>query len=520
MRNQRRFSGSNRLAVTFALALLAFVAGCKVTTDDVDHWKGTVKGPGKIVAVVLAEKYPMELRMRAALALVEMERSDVDGLAELQRALQRLPEATQREMIDGLTPGLLPLMRGQGAAQAPAEAGVVPPPTALQKRAKDAGFLLIARASPATRAALTEAVVGWYVQDFGGRLLAGNYSAEQVVRALGAPGAAVLVNALNARMAKEAMTKVAELVGQLGDPASKARTAQRLIEIEREMESPAFLDWLKSSIRTQLQAAATPGRAVNEARVTEVATFNRESFLNDGALPAMKFLADQPAVAGRLLEIASQASAEGELLSERRKRALMALEGKATQGMLQQLLNVALDPAAPIAVRDYAFDRVGDIRSAEALPRLWPLVSNKAEWRVRWRVGELVLSIGGAGAAAEFLAKLPTGSDATFAPEELAGYATRLGQLAPLPNDVMRGQLNSPDWWDRVIGLRYFERKGTAADVAAMQALVADTTAVKGPEPRSWEAGFTVGKVAEAAIAGVRERLAAPAAAGAAPAAR
>lgn len=520
MRTQRRFPAHTPLAAMIALALLVFASGCKVTSDDVEHWKGTVKGPGKIVAVVLAEKYPMELRMRAALALVEMERSDVDGLAELQRALQRLPEATQREMIDGLTPGLIPLMQGQGAAQAPTAAGVVPPPTALQKRAKDAGFLLIARASPATRAALTEAVVGWYVQDFGGRLLAGNYSAEQVVRALGAPGAAVLVNALNARMAKEAMTKVCELVGQLGDPASKASTAQRLIAIEREMESDAFLDWLKGNVRAQLQAAASAGRAVNEARVNEVASFNRESFLNDGALPAMKFLADQPTVAARLLEIAAQTSAEGDLVSERRKRALMALEGKATQAMLQQLLNIALEPTSPIAIRDYAFDRVGDIRSAEALPRLWPLVSNKTEWRMRWRVGEMVLAIGGAGVAVDFLAKLPTGSDATFAPEELAGYATRLGQLTPLPNDIMRAQLNSPDWWDRVIGLRYFERKGTLADIPAMQALVADTTAVKGPEPRSWEAGYTVGKVAETAIAGLRERVAAPAAPAAAPAAR
>jgi hypothetical protein len=421
-------------------------------------------------------------------------------------------------VIDGITPGLIALMRGQGAAQAPAEAGLMPPPTAQQKRAKDAGFLLIARASPATRAALTEAVVGWYVQDFGGRLLAGNYSAEQVVRALGAPGAAVLVNALNARMAKEAMTKVAELVGQLGDPAAKARTAARLIEIEREMESEPFLNWLKGTIRAQLQAAATAGRAVNEARVTEVATFNREGFINDGALPAMKFLADQPTVAARLLEIASQPSTEGDLPSERRKRALMALEGKATQGMLQQLLTIALDPAAPTTVRDYSFDRVGDIRSAEALPRLWPIVSNKDDWRLRWRVGEMVLSIGGAGVTTEFLTKLPAGADVTYAPEELAGYATRMGQLTPLPTDIMRAQLSSPDWWDRVIALRYFERKGTAADLPAMQALVADSTAVKGPEPRSWEAGFTVGKVAEAAIGGLRERLAAPAAAGAAPA--
>ena len=193
MRNQPRFPRTNPLALTLAFVALALVAGCKVTGDDVEHWKGTVKGPGKIVAVILADKYPMELRTHAALALVQMERNDVDGLAELQRALQRLPPDTQREVIDGITPGLISLMRGEGAAQTPTEAGVVPPPSAQQKRAKDAGFLLIAQASPATRAQLTEAVVGWYVQDFGGRLLAGNYSAEQVVRALGAPGAAVLV---------------------------------------------------------------------------------------------------------------------------------------------------------------------------------------------------------------------------------------------------------------------------------------------------------------------------------------
>jgi hypothetical protein len=502
--------------------MVALIAACKVTGEDVEHWKGTVKGPGKIKAVVLADKYPMELRTRAALALVQMERNDVDGNNELQSALQRLPEDTQRQIIDGMTPGLIAMMRGEGAAQAPTEAGVLPPPTAQQKRAKDAGFLLIARASPATRAMLTDAVVGWYVQDFGGRLLAGNYSAEQVVRALGAPGAAVLVNALNARMPKEAMTKVAELVGQLGDPAAKTRTAQRLIEIEREMESEAFLAWLKGNVRAQLQQAAGAGRPVNEARVTEVATFNRESFINDGVLPAMKFLADQPTVAARLLEIASQPSVEGDLLSERRKRSLMALEGKATQAMLQQLLTIALDPAAPISVRDYSFDRVGDIRSAEALPRLWPLVSNIADWRLRWRVGEMVLSIGGAGVATEFLLKLPTGPDVTYAPEELAGYATRLGQLTPLPNEIMRAQLASPDWWDRVIALRYFERKGTAADIPALQALVSDATPVKGPEPRSWEAGYTVGKVAETALAGLREREATPAApaAGAAPAAR
>jgi hypothetical protein len=494
------------LVVVFVVALLAVAAGCKVTSEDVERWKGTQKGPGKIVAVLLADKYPIELRQKAALALVEMERGDVDGLQELQRALQRLDDETQAAIIDGITPGLVRLMQGAGAAQ-PSSTGELPPPTSQQKRAKDAAYLLIARARPATRQVLTEAVVGWFVQDFGGRALAGSYSAEQVVRSLGAPAAAVLVDALNARMPKEALVKVAELIGQLADGATKRRTAERLIEIEREMESDAFLEWMRGPIRAQLQAA---GRAVDEQRVTAIATLNRESFINDAALPAMKFLADQPAVAARLLEIALQPAREGDPLTERRVRALKALEGHAVAGQLQRLLDIALDESTPVGVRDYAFDRVADIRSPAALPRLWPLVASTKDWRLRWRAGELVLGIGGTAVAAEFFQKLPSGRDAKYAAEELTGYATRLGQMSPLPVDVVRAQLQSPDWFKRIIALRFFERKGTLADVPAMRALVDDGTPVAAPEGARWEPNYTVGKAAEVSVRGLMERLGTP----------
>jgi HEAT repeat protein len=491
------------LAAILVTALLAVAAGCKVTSEDVERWKGTQKGPGKLVAVLLADKYPIELRQQAALALIEMERGDVDGLQELQRALHRLDDETQAQIIDGITPGLVRLMAGAGAAQ-PSPTGEMPPPTAQQKRAKDAAYLLIARARPATRQVLTEAVVGWFVQDFGGRSLAGNYSAEQVVRSLGAPGAAVLVSALNARMPKEALVKVAELIGQLADAQTKQRTAERLIEIEREMESDAYLEWMRGPIRAQLQAA---GRAVDEQRVNTIASLNRESFINDAALPAMKFLGDQPAVSARLLEIALQPSREGDPLTERRTRALKALEGHAVAGQLQRLLDIALDPNAPTGVRDYAFDRIADIRSPAALPRLWPLVSSTSDWRLRWRAGEMVLQIGGTAVVGEFFQKLPAGRDAKYAAEELLGYATRLGQMSPLPTEVVRSQLQSPDWFKRIIALRYYERKGTLADVPLLQALTNDNTAVAAPEGARWEPNYTVGKAAEASIRGLLERL-------------
>lgn len=498
MRNQRSM---RTLAVTLAVLLLTLFSACKVTDEDIENWKGTVKGPGKLVAVILTPKYSMELRSRAAIALVEMERNDVEGIVELQHALHRLDEQTRTELIDTMKDPLISLMRGGAAAQPGAPTAG---PTPLQIRAKDAGFLLITDSSAATRAALTNAVVGWYVEDFNGRALSGKFSAEQVVRQLGAPAATVLVSALNEHMPKEAIIKLSELIGQLGEAATKATAATRLIAIERAMEGDEFLNWVKGKIRQQMSAG---GGAVDENRVNAGAVLNREQFINDGALPAMKFLADQAVVANRLIEIAA-APTQSET---RRTRALLALEGKATEAQLEPLLNMALESTTPVSVRDTAFDRIGDVRSTSSLVRLWPLIVTGSDQRVRWRVGELVLGIGGVNVVAEFISKLPSAPNTEYAPEELDGYAQRFGQMTPLPTDAMRAQLQSPRWYMRVIALRFFARKGVAADEAAMRALTSDSAPVHGPTGSAWPANGTVGRAATEAIEFMHERLAAPA---------
>ena len=176
----------------------------------------------------------------------------------------------------------------------------------------------------------------------------------------------------------------------------------------------------------------------------------------------MAHLADQPEVATRLLAIAAHKDPK---LAERRTRALQALEGKVHEEHLAQLLELALDPSNPAAVQDYAFDRVGDIRSPKAIPPMWPLVADAEKQRQRWRAGELVLTIGGSSVLSEFFAKLPSGGEVKYEPEELDGYAARMGQMTPLPTAVATAQLSSPNWWGRVIALNFFERKGTDADV-------------------------------------------------------
>lgn len=485
----RNLTSSFLILATFALAS----TGCRVNDSDVETWKGTVKGPSKMVAVLLADKYDLELRTRAALALVEMQRSDIDGTGELLAALQKLDDATREKVLAGLVPGLTKLMNAGKV-----EPGTEPPPGEV--RAKDAAFALISQASPnpETRKGLTQAVMDWYVADFDGRSLAGAYSAEQVVRAIGASAAGGLVDALSARSPQQALIKLAELIAQVGDVETKKRAAHKLVEIEAEMQGAPFLDWLKGQINAQLAAA---GQKADAERVEKTAILNRDKFIDEGVIPAMRHLADQPEVANRLLAIAQDPNAA----AVRRTRALQAMQGKAHEEHLDALLTIALDANAPSSVRDYAFDRVGDTQSARAIPALWPLVQDPKDQRLRWRAGELVLALGGNNVLAEFFSKLPSGPDVKYEPEELEGYATRLGQMTPLPRQVAQAQLSSPNWFARILALHFFARKGTLADVRLLEPLASDSSPTKGSH---WPKDSTVGKVASQAITGLRERLA------------
>ncbi len=481
------------------------VAGCKVTQEDIDYWTGTQKGPGKIVAVLLADKYEDELRAYAGLALVRMEprpstdsQDAVDGVSELQAAVRQLPEESRAHLVDLMIPELIRMMRGEDAPAAePAEGEGVP---RRQVRAKDAAFLLIPYTSEAHRQELTDAVVDWFTVDFNGRSLEGNYSAEQVVRQLGAPAASRLVNAMSARLPQQALVKVAELISTLGDRPTKERAATRLVEIEREMEGEEFGTWLKDRLREQMRAQH-PDAQVDEARITAAAELNRENFITLGALPAMKHLNGERVIQDRLLEIAQSAGTD-ERMTERRQRALQAMEGGVRPDQCEALVDLALNDATPVAVRDYSFDRIADARATSAIPRLWPVFDTTEDWRLRWRVGSLILTLGGNGVVREFFDKL---NDESYAREELYNYGERISQMRPPPTDFINEQLRSTDWCDRIVALYFYEKRATAEDVARITALAHDAAATHGEH---WEDQNTVGKVAEAVARTVQERLA------------
>ena len=492
------------------------LAGCKVTHEDIDEWAvghgggGTQKGPGKIVAVLLADKYDDELRAYAGLALVRMsprspttQHDAIDGVTEVQAAVRQIQPVERRAaIVDAMIPGLTTMMRGDTDASSDEDSV-----SDLQIRAKDAAFLLLQFASPERHGEVTQLIIDWFVQDFNRRNLAGTYTAEQVVRRLGAPAAEGLIEAMNARIAQPTLVKLAELIAVAGDDGTKQRAAERLVAIEREMESDEFGQWLRERLQEQMRASR-PDEEIDESRVAAAAELNRQNYIVLGALPAMKHLNSQRTIQDRLLELAQTAQATAPMLI-RRKTALLALEGAARADQASALLDIALIADPPPRqnadfdrLRDAAYDRVSDTGSTEVLPRLWQAYDGATSWVLRYRVGSLLISLGGNAVVSEFFEHLRATS---YAREELYNYGQRLAAVRPTPTEFVNGQLGSDDWFDRVIAVYFWGRRAQSeADVARIVALQSDDTATQGEH---WEEQNTVGKVAEAIVTEVRARL-------------
>lgn len=508
--------------VALLLALSA-VAGCHVSRADIAYWARTQKGPSKIVAVLLEETYPTELRVDAALALIEMERNDVDGIQELSRAIDRISADDPEHLgaiVEGLVPELVGFLTPDGRTAQTGHRGAAP--AALEVRAKDAAYIVAAHASSRSKARLGHAMLSWFSADFPRRAVVGVVSAEQVAEAFGEPGVLMLVRAMTERVPKE-LPRMAERVAELGSAEAKAAAAERLVAVERAMESPDFLGWLEGQIR---RAAARDGRGRTAAHVKLTAASSRERFIDEGALSAMRFLADEPVIAERLLQIAESrapGALEGELLEAfeaRRVRALSALDGKVRPEHAPRLLPLALGADLPLALRRVAFDRLIEARDIGAIAPMWPLVQAAAttdasrEERervrlVRMKAVEVVLALGEGESVPRLLRRLPRGNAASYEPEELALYARRLAEMGEPPEADLRAELESPIWWRRALAIIFLEEAGRSSDVPLLEALTGDGAPTVG---EGWSHGEparkTVGQVAAASVARLRERLA------------
>lgn len=489
------------------LGALGALAGCSKTEKDVEHWKGTMKGPQKMLAVIQnSEKYDLGLRTRAALALIEMNRPEIklrSGVVSapidvLETKLQEALESDRHQLINQMTPELIKLMN------TPSPEG--PDPSDLQVRAKDGVFRILPHAPPDTKRVLIDELMKWYAVDFSGRSNVGTASAEQVidgvVAEVGPSAVKQLEGALSPQMPHPAMAKLAQLLSMKASKEIKKDAAKHLVQIYDEVTSDKHLKWWEEEVKRQFAEA---GQKIEEKDLKRTAIHNREIQVTGGVLTAMKYFASEPVVADRLLKIATTSQDKDAIEDERRRAALAALEGKAQKSHLPTLMNIAFDPNNSDAIQDYAFDRIADIGDKSALPRLWTLFET-GEQRKRWRAGEMILQIGGPSVVGQFFEKMPSGKETKYEPEELEGYAVRMAEMKNAPSATVRRNLSSPKWFERILALEFMERTATDKQLSQIKALTKSKDEVVGD---GWEGrGIkTVGDAAKQSLEAAQTRL-------------
>lgn len=514
-----------------AAAIMLVLSGCNVTDADIEHWKHTQRGPRKITTVLVQPRYDQAMRVHAARALIEMKHPNANGLELLQSAFQSMSASDREPIIHALVPELQGMMASQPGATAQG-------PTEQMIKAKDAAYVILrgdgrsSFASAEDRSALANHVLDWVLADFNTRALAGSYTAEQIVQAIGPSSVERLTQAVSfSETAIPVTVEVAKLVNGIAAPQGKQAAVARIVTVAQEVEGAGATNRLKEIARRLLTGV---GRNADEAAVTRAAEQLRGQYLTV-LYEAIRTLG-QPNGTDHLLAVATNPATP----LDRRKLALTAMAGAVNSAHTQRLLSVvncnaaapAPDPrnrnpapAAPAAggacdveLRGIAVDRVGETRDRAIVPQLFALydASNGTfadqGFSLRWKLGEAIIKLGGAAILPEFMQHLGAARPAgfpgfTFA--ELNGEAQAIGDLAPPPRDAMRAYLAPGHPVPvRVLALMFLGIKGEQRDLATLQGFTSDTTPVTGEGWSDPQVQLTtVGAVATRAKQGLEQSL-------------
>ncbi len=209
-------------AVKYSLLLsVVLLAACNVTSKDIETWKTTQKGPDKLAAVLLDDRYSPELRAEAALALAEIGQWD-----KYDKAMEAVEAESRRGVVNVLVPMLIENIHSGNAPPSP--------PTSSQVAAKDALRTVLQYAEGNVKSRVEDTLVEWCVADFNHRFFAGRYSIEVVLESVGEPAGDKLAEALKPDFL--AYDKVTEILTRIGNKEAKAKAGKNLVAIAKTRE--------------------------------------------------------------------------------------------------------------------------------------------------------------------------------------------------------------------------------------------------------------------------------------------
>ena len=470
-----RRGGGTLVAVLGAAVTLATLAtvgaaasGCRVAETDVKRWESTQRGPYKLVAVVTHDKYSWELRTDAALSLIRMPprggaRQGISFLIDKYKdedgeprdgALNQLPEEARRHIVDAMAPLLIKELEPGPPPRTP-EGRLPADPTIPFK---DATFAMLVHEPPLvsnekTRADLRAALTKWASTGFEDRIENGSqqFGLEQMMRFLGPESVKTLPGIINENAAR--IDRVANLINDVGDEPTKLKASEALSALAHKYNSK---EWLESQTKVVKESNARNNVKADETQVAGQVDKIQERNLTEAVFPAMKKVGGRPSI-----DYLFSYSADGKNPAERRKLALAALEGRVDKNSpndLERIFAIAKNEENPDAVRDVAFQRMGEFPKEQIVPKLYTLFEPK-KWKTRWVAGETVLkTFSSTSQVRDFLSRLPKTSTTKMGMTEPLSYAGKIRQMEgePKPRDILLPYLTSKEFGARMTALGYF----------------------------------------------------------------
>ncbi|MEA2698098.1 MAG: hypothetical protein QOI66_2369 [Myxococcales bacterium] len=195
--------------------VLALGSGCsKVTSENVQLWKTTQKGPERLKDAVGDRSVPVALRAEAAAALV-----DIGHAEEVETVIGGLPTDDRFEVIRAAIPIDEAVMNDPSPEKALA--------------ARDALFSLRQFAAADEKERIDHILLPALEKDLkSGRLRNGRHSIDKMLTAIGPAGASMLASVL--AQPTPAYPLAADLLGRVGDDGARNKGATALVARARK----------------------------------------------------------------------------------------------------------------------------------------------------------------------------------------------------------------------------------------------------------------------------------------------
>lgn len=410
------------LALLAGLALAAApLSGCtSVTSENIEQWKTTEKGPTKLEAALGDSSVDPKLRAQAALALIDIDRSD-----EVEKALGATPPDVRSKVVDGLIPGLTDAASGNGKGALPEKA--------LANR--DALFSVRSFTDPVAQVRIDAFLRGLIAKDLRvGRVRNGRHSVEKILAVAPGPAAEMLAGLLGEKLELGAVTAVTDLLVKLGDDTARDQGASHLVDRARHEHSIPDPLW----------------RAIGVL----------------GGPASRKFLGEQIESTNH-----DAATAAARALQQRREPAMLGLA-----------IKVAANPKADRTVRDEMFGVIESIGGLEARAALVDIIRTDHEEVVRYRAFESLLAVASADGINAGLDAFP--ASASYKKVDVEDLLVKLIEKvgAGARPELVKGLLSKSPL-TRITSVMTLEHLGTSADAAALGRLSGDQASPKGFPP-------------------------------------